>query len=68
MVQTVHDVIRSHRGFWKCLELTDCVLPDSISPLTSITDPDPEKRLEQDMSELTLGPARSVQRSQLVSQ
>jgi len=67
-VQSVRDVIRSQRRFWKCLELTDCVLPDTISPLTSITESEPEKSLEQDPSELTVGPARSVQRSQLVSQ
>ena len=67
-VQTVRDVVRNHCRFWKCLEMTDCILPDSLSAVNTVTSEDPVTDVEKDMAELAIGPARSVQRSQLVNQ
>ena len=67
-VQTVRDVVRNHCRFWKCLEMTDCILPDSLSAVNTVTSEDPVTDVEKDMAELAIGPARSVQRSKLVNQ
>ena len=71
-IQTIRGVVRHHSRFWQCLELMDCILPDTLTQVTTTTatTEDTLKKLEEDMSEMRLetGPARSVQRSQLVSQ
>ena len=66
-VDTVRKVVKEHRRFWKCLTVMDCILPESISSFNQTTE-DSVGRLEQDLSEMSVGPARSVQRSKLVSQ
>ena len=70
-IQTIRGVIRHHSRFWRCLDLMDCILPDTLTTSTTTTTSATEdtlRRLDEQMSEMGLeaGPARSVQRSQLV--
>ena len=72
-IETIRGVVRHHSRFWQCLDLMDCILPDTITPDTTTTNTTTEdtlRKLEEDLAEVRLetGPARSVQRSQLVSQ
>lgn len=68
-LETIRNVIKTQRRYWRCFTLLDKPLPESLEKCaTKSNNQMPELESNFDELNITTGPSRSVQRSKLVAQ
>jgi len=68
-LETIRNVIKTQKQYWRCLNLHDKPLPESLEKCATKSNNEMSE-LESNFDEMNIinGPSRSVQRSKLVAQ